>query len=97
MALKTLRAEGLATEGDIARFLQEMKLMTELDHPGLVSIIDSGIEDGRPFLAMPLMVGGSLSGRLRDRGLPDPQTAAKWMADIAPGCPVSARKANGAP
>jgi serine/threonine-protein kinase len=60
-----------------------MRLMTELDHPGLVSIIDSGIEDGRPFLAMPLMVGGSLTARLRGAGLPDPQTAARWMADIA--------------
>ncbi len=83
VALKTLRAEGLAAEGDVAKFLQEMRLMTELDHPGLVSILDSGIEDGRPFLAMPLMVGGSLTGRLKEGGLPDPQTAARWMADIA--------------
>jgi len=83
VALKTLRAEGLAAEGDVAKFLQEMRLMTELDHPGLVSILDSGIEDGRPFLAMPLMVGGSLTGRLKDGGLADPQTAARWMADIA--------------
>ncbi len=83
VAVKTLRAEGLAAEGDVAKFLQEMRLMTELDHPGLVSILDSGIEDGRPFLAMPLMVGGSLTGRLKDGGLPDPQTAAQWMADIA--------------
>ena len=83
VAIKTLRAEGLAAEGDVAKFLQEMRLMTELDHPGLVSILDSGIEDGRPFLAMPLMVGGSLTGRLKDGGLPDPKTAARWMADIA--------------
>jgi len=83
VAVKTLRAEGLAAEGHVAKFLQEMRLMTELDHPGLVSILDSGIEDGRPFLAMPLMVGGSLTSRLKDGGLPDPQTAARWMADIA--------------
>ncbi len=83
VAVKTLRAEGLAAEGDVAKFLKEVRLMTELDHPGIVSILDSGIEDGRPFLAMPLMVGGSLSGSLRDRGLPDPETAARWMADIA--------------
>jgi eukaryotic-like serine/threonine-protein kinase len=83
VAIKTLRAEGLAAEGDDAKFLQEMRLMAELDHPGLVSILDSGIEDGRPFLAMPLMVGGSLAVRLRDGGLPDSKTAARWMAEIA--------------
>ncbi len=83
VAIKTLRAEGLAAEGDVKKFLQEMRLMTELDHPGLVSILDSGIEDGRPFLAMPLMVGGSLTNRLKDGGLPDPRTAARWMAEIA--------------
>ena len=83
VAIKTLRAEGLAAEGDVKKFLQEMRLMTELDHPGLVSILDSGIEDGRPFLAMPLMVGGSLTSRLKDGGLPDPKTAARWMAEIA--------------
>jgi serine/threonine protein kinase len=83
VAIKTLRAEGLATEGDVAKFLQEMRLMTEVDHAGLVSILDSGIEDGRPFLVMPLMVGGSLAVRLKDGGLPDPKTAARWMAEIA--------------
>jgi RNA polymerase sigma factor (sigma-70 family) len=83
VALKTLRAEGLATQNDVARFLKEMRLMTELDNPGLVSILDSGIEDGRPFLIMPLMVGGSLANLLKDRGLPDVKTAAKWLAEIA--------------
>src|ERR1700677_3354530 len=37
VALKTLRADGLAAERDVATFLKEMRLMTELDHPGLVS------------------------------------------------------------
>lgn len=83
VAIKTLRAEGLAAEVDVAKFLEEMRLMAELEHPGLVSILDSGIEDGRPFLAMPLMVGGSLASRLRDGVLPDPKTAARWMAEIA--------------
>jgi tRNA A-37 threonylcarbamoyl transferase component Bud32 len=83
VAVKTLRAEGLAAGRDVAKFLQEMRLMTELDHPGLVSILDSGIEDGRPFLVMPLMVGESLADRLKDGGLPDPETAAGWMAEIA--------------
>jgi eukaryotic-like serine/threonine-protein kinase len=83
VAIKTLRAEGLAAEADVAKFLQEMRLMTELDHAGLVSILDSGIEDGRPFLVMPIMVGGSLAVRLKDGGLPDPKTAARWMAEIA--------------
>jgi eukaryotic-like serine/threonine-protein kinase len=83
VAVKTLRAEGLAAERDVATFLIEMQLMTELDHPGLVSILDSGIEDGRPFLVMPLMVGGSLSRILSEGGLPDPKTAAAWLSEIA--------------
>jgi eukaryotic-like serine/threonine-protein kinase len=83
VAVKTLRAEGLAAERDVATFLKEMRLMTELDNPGLVSILDSGIEEGRPFLVMPLMVGGSLSARLKHGGLPEMTTAASWLADIA--------------
>ena len=50
--MAVFRAKGLAAEGDVAKFLQEMRMMTELDHSGLVSILDSGIEDGRPFLAV---------------------------------------------
>ncbi len=57
--------------------------MTELDNPGLVSILDSGIEEGRPFLVMPLMIGGSLAGRLKHGDLPDAKTAATWLVAIA--------------
>jgi eukaryotic-like serine/threonine-protein kinase len=83
VALKTLRAEGLAAERDVATFLKEMRLMTELDNAGLVSILDSGIEEGRPFLVMPLMVGGSLADRLKHGALPDAKTAAGWLVEIA--------------
>jgi eukaryotic-like serine/threonine-protein kinase len=83
VALKTLRAEGLAAERNVATFMDEMRLMTKLDNAGLVSILDSGIEDGRPFLVMPLMVGGSLTSVLKNGGLPDPKVAADWSMAMA--------------
>ena len=97
VAVKTLRAEGLATEGDVAKFLQEMRMMTELDHPGLVSILDSGIEDGRPFLAMPLMVCRQLDqppGRDVPSGCGDGRAL---DGRHRPGSPVPTRQEHGSP
>ena len=54
------------------RFLREARSAASLDHPNLCPIHEVGeMEDGRPFLAMPLYAGETLQARLaRDGPLP---------------------------
>jgi serine/threonine-protein kinase len=44
----------------VTRFLDEVRLLARLRHPNIVSIIDVGMSDGRPWLAMELVEGVSL-------------------------------------
>jgi eukaryotic-like serine/threonine-protein kinase len=55
VAIKMLRA-GTADR----RFREEGKLLAELDHPGLVSVLDEGEHDGSPFLVLAYVSGPTL-------------------------------------
>ncbi|MFI5310455.1 MAG: protein kinase [Gemmatimonadales bacterium] len=74
VALKVLRSE---LEGDAgeARFLREIKLLANLQHPNIVSLHDSGILEAGggprlPFFTMPYVDGESLRKRMSsDRAL----------------------------
>jgi tRNA A-37 threonylcarbamoyl transferase component Bud32/Tfp pilus assembly protein PilF len=68
VAIKTLRPE-LAGAIGTDRFLREIRLTAQLQHPGIVPILDSGafpLPDGTaiPWYAMPLLEGESLRARL---------------------------------
>src|SRR5687768_6861494 len=67
IAIKTLHPE-LAGAIGTDRFLREIRLTAELQHPGVVPIIDSGTLDWDgmriPWYAMPFLDGESLRGRL---------------------------------
>jgi tetratricopeptide (TPR) repeat protein len=75
VAIKTLHAE-LAGAIGTDRFLREIRLTAKLQHPNIVSILDSGVvtlRDGTsaPWYAMPLLTGESLRARLnREQQLP---------------------------
>ncbi len=56
-ALKILTAGALAGSGR-ERFLREQAILTRLDHPHIVGLLDAGVlEDGTPWLAMVLVEG----------------------------------------
>lgn len=71
VALKVMY-RGLAP-GALRRFEREGELLGRLHHPGIAQIFDTGTEDDgsgpRPFLAMELVRGTSLSAHVRDHGL----------------------------
>jgi hypothetical protein len=51
----------LAAEPElVTRFLDEVRLLARMRHPNIVSIIDVGMSEGRPWLAMELVEGVSL-------------------------------------
>lgn len=50
---------------DRRRFLREIRLTGELKHPNILPLLDSGEADGRLYLALPLIAGGTLRDRIR--------------------------------
>ena len=70
VAIKTLRAELAASIG-AERFLREIRLAANLQHPNVLALYDSGEADGILYYVMPFIEGESLRGRLnREQQLP---------------------------
>lgn len=70
VALKVLSPELGAVLGS-ERFLAEIKVTANLQHPNLLPLFDSGDANGLLFYVMPYVMGESLRARLeRDRQLP---------------------------
>jgi serine/threonine-protein kinase len=75
VALKVIRPE-LSGPAGVARFLQEIELAANLQHPHILPVFDSGVVDlgddsPIPYFVMPFVEGETLRQRLqRDRRLP---------------------------
>ena len=70
VALKFLPdSPGVATE-NVERFLREARIASSLNLPNICTIYDVGIHEGRHFIAMELLEGESLRGRIQGRPLP---------------------------
>jgi serine/threonine-protein kinase len=81
VALKVLRPELSATMGP-ERFLQEVRVTANLQHPHILPLFDSGEADGFLFYVMPFVDGESLRERLvREGELPVPE-AARLLRDV---------------
>jgi eukaryotic-like serine/threonine-protein kinase len=63
VALKVLRPELGAVLG-VERFLAEIKITARLDHPHILTLIDSGAEAGYLYYVLPLVRGESLRDKL---------------------------------
>ncbi len=64
VAIKVLRPEVAATVGG-GRFLREIAIGAQLEHPHILTLIDSGESDGFLYYVMPVVEGESLRDRLR--------------------------------
>ena len=74
VALKVLKPERAAALG-AQRFLNEIQVTANLQHPHILPLYDSGSADGALFYVMPLARGESLRDRLaRDKLLPVDET-----------------------
>ncbi len=70
VAIKVLRPE-LAAHLGTERFLREVQLTANLQHPHIVAVYDSGEADGLLYYVMPYVEGESLRARLtREQQLP---------------------------
>lgn len=83
-ALKVLRRDLAADAGLAARFLQEARATAAIHHPSVVAINDFGtLDDGAPYFVMELLVGETLSTRIRARGVLPPSEAASIAKRLA--------------
>ncbi len=70
VAVKTIDLRAVHDESGAARFEREARATAGLNHPGIVTVHDSGVEDDTAYLVMELLPGPSLAERLREGPLP---------------------------
>src|SRR5262249_51231441 len=82
VALKMIRAGAYAGDRERARFQAEAEAAARLRHPNIVQVYEVGQHDGRPFLALEFVEGGSLASRLKHTPQP-PHQAAQLVETLA--------------
>ncbi len=65
VALKLLLPHLIASPESVERFYNEARIAARMRHPNIVEIFDVGEADGRPFIAMQLVEGVSLSQHVK--------------------------------
>ncbi len=75
----------LAPHADPVRFEREARAAAALAHPNICTVYSYGETDGRPFIVLEYLPGGSLESRLAgDRPLPDEESG-RIAVEIAAG------------
>jgi serine/threonine protein kinase len=86
VALKLLRADKRDNLVVSARFEREAALLSRLDSPYLVRLLDSGRQpDGRPWLAMELLAGRTLGDEVTAARTLSPSRVRRLARDLALG------------
>ncbi len=84
VALKVMRPLLMSDPGFVARFRREAEVAANLDHAHIVPVYDYGEENGRLFLVMKWLGGGSLADRLVGGPVPFNQVVT-WTEQVAAG------------
>ncbi|MFW6089563.1 MAG: protein kinase domain-containing protein, partial [Gemmatimonadota bacterium] len=84
VVLKVLRPELRPFLGD-DRFEREVRIASQMSHPNIVGLIDSGTAGGLPFFVMPYVEGETLRSRLERDGPLPAAVARTLLHDIAAG------------
>jgi serine/threonine-protein kinase len=67
VAVKVIRTENLpqsAMDRALKRFERDAKILARLTHPNIVKVMDFGEYEGKPYLVMPYLPGGTLKRKL---------------------------------
>lgn len=68
VAIKMLHADMSQDEASLERFRREARSAARLSHPHVVTVIDAGEDDGRPFIVFEYVEGETLKDRIRRLG-----------------------------
>ena len=83
VALKRLHPHLAAQPESGGRFRREALAAAALDHPGIVTVHDAGVDAGGPYLVMEFVDGESLSSRLGRLGALPPAEAVRIALAVA--------------
>jgi len=68
-AVKVLLPQYVRDRGIVARFFNEARAVSAIDHPGIVELYDFGyMDDGSAYIVMELLRGETLASRIASRG-----------------------------
>jgi tRNA A-37 threonylcarbamoyl transferase component Bud32 len=82
VALKMIRGEAEASQGQLERFRIEAEAVARLRHPNVVQIYEVGEVRSRPYFSLELLEGGSLADRIA--GIPQSaRPSAELLATLA--------------
>jgi class 3 adenylate cyclase/predicted ATPase len=76
VAIKVLRAESGQAPAEGEQCLQEARRLAKLNHPGIVTVHDVGVQDGQVYIVSDFLDGPDLG---------------RWLADNRPAWPEAAR------
>ncbi|MEV1020939.1 serine/threonine-protein kinase [Streptomyces sp. NPDC050264] len=81
VAVKELAVDETLSEDEAAqqreRMLREARAVAQLRHPNIIVVHDVVLHEGRPYIVMDLLDGGSLADRIARQGPVDPVEAAR--------------------
>lgn len=85
VAIKVLHPNLVNDPAFLGRFRQEAQIAASLDHPNLVPVYDYGEDEGRYYIVMGYMPGGSLKDLLKNEGSLSKERALEILQQIGAG------------
>jgi Tol biopolymer transport system component len=91
VAVKVLPSALAADRERLQRFEQEARVAGALSHPNLLTVYDTGLHDGGPYIVFELLRGATLH-QLLDKGTPPLRKALDYGVQIAQGLAAAHQK-----
>ncbi|MDZ7755776.1 serine/threonine-protein kinase [Rhodohalobacter sp.] len=85
VAIKIYAPDKGMDQHGLKQFRREYAVVLNLNHPVLLTARHFDVWEGRPYLVMPFIEGGSLQGRLIEKGAMNEDELAKLLAQISSG------------
>jgi tRNA A-37 threonylcarbamoyl transferase component Bud32 len=83
VAVKIMHREIAADSDHLERFRREARAVAQLSHPYIVSVIDAGEDQGRPYIVFEYVEGETLKDRIRRMGRLPVAEAVAYAVEIA--------------
>ena len=82
VAVKLLPRHLAQDRDSAARLLREAQAAASVDHPAVVTVYESGLAEGRPYIVMQRVEGETLARRLESGGLPMDEALRSYAASV---------------
>src|SRR3954454_9014965 len=83
VAIKLMNREVAADSGQLERFKREARAVAQLSHPHIVTVIDYGEDENRPYIVLEYVGGETLKQRIRRCGRLPVAEAVAYAVEIA--------------